>query len=238
MENKHIPDVEGIIKRAKEALHLKTDSDLAAFLGVSRATVSNWSSRNRIDFHLLLQKMSGYDLNWLLVGKGRPSTDHEYVEDPLAPGEVQMLHHPKTPEPLSGRSIPLYELSAAANLNTIFSDKHQNLLGHIRIPNIPSCDGALSVTGDSMYPLLKSGDIVGYREVKSLDHILYGEIYLIGFTSDGDDYLTVKYINRADEPGHIRLVSYNPHHAPQDIPLSDVRALAIVKFSIRRHLMM
>ena len=35
-------DVLGIIKRAKQALNLKRDSELAEYLGVSRATVTNW----------------------------------------------------------------------------------------------------------------------------------------------------------------------------------------------------
>ena len=40
-------DVTGIIKRAKQVLGLKRDSELAEYLGVSRATVTNWSARNR-----------------------------------------------------------------------------------------------------------------------------------------------------------------------------------------------
>ena len=43
-----------IIKRAKLAKEFKTDSELAAFLGISRSTLSNWNARNSIDFPLLL----------------------------------------------------------------------------------------------------------------------------------------------------------------------------------------
>ena len=38
-----------IIKRAKLAKEFKTDSELAAFLGISRSTLSNWNARNSID---------------------------------------------------------------------------------------------------------------------------------------------------------------------------------------------
>ena len=66
-------DVPGIIKRAKQALNLKRDSELAEFLGVSRATVTNWAARNSIDFRLLLDKLGNtVDYNWLLLGKGSP----------------------------------------------------------------------------------------------------------------------------------------------------------------------
>lgn len=63
-------DVLGIIKRAKQALNLKRDSELAEYLGVSRATVTNWGARNSIDFRLLLDKLGDkVDYNWLLLGK-------------------------------------------------------------------------------------------------------------------------------------------------------------------------
>ncbi len=63
-------DVLGIIKRAKQALNLKRDSELAEYLEVSRATVTNWGARNSIDFLCCLDKFGDkVDYNWLLLGK-------------------------------------------------------------------------------------------------------------------------------------------------------------------------
>ena len=45
--------------------------------------------------------------------------------------------------------------------------------------------------------------------------------------------MAVKYINKSPEKEHIRLVSYNDHHAPLDIHVSRIRALAFVKASLR-----
>lgn len=45
-------NVQEIVKRAKMAMDFKTDTALAAYLGVSRPTLSNWCARNRIDFPL------------------------------------------------------------------------------------------------------------------------------------------------------------------------------------------
>ena len=85
-----------------------------------------------------------------------------------------------------------------------------------------------------MYPLLKSGDIVLYKEVgNSVDNILWGEMYLLSFTLDGEDYITIKYIQKGDDDRYIKLVSHNPHHAPKDIPLDTIRALALIKASVR-----
>ena len=174
-------DVSGIVKRAKQALNFKKDSELASYLGVSRATLSNWCARNRIDFHLLLNKMRDVDLNWLLVGKGTPRHQAKFCESDLASGEVQMIHNPKTVEALDDRSVALYDITAAANLKTLLTNKRQYMVGKIQIPSIPLCDGAVYISGDSMYPILKSGDIVGFKEINSFSNLIYGEMYLVSF---------------------------------------------------------
>ena len=143
---------------------------------------------------------------------------------------MEIIHNPKTPEPIDDRSVTLYDITAAANLKTLFTNKQQYALGKIWIPNISVCDGAVYVNGDSMYPILKSGDIIGYKEISSFDNVIYGEIYLVSFMIDGDEYLAVKYVNRSEQEGHLKLVSYNTHHEPMDIPFASINAMAIVKF--------
>ena len=166
---------------------------------------------------------------WLLTGEGSM-----LKEDKTG---VTLLSHSKVPETLSSQDIILYDISAAANLKTLLGDKTQNILGKISIPDIPKCDGAVYVKGDSMYPLLKSGDIIAYKEVHNFDSVVKGEMYLISFELDGDEYLTVKYVNHSEKEGCIKLVSYNPHHDPMDIPVSSIYAMALVKVSIRMNTM-
>ena len=232
-------DVTGIVNRVKQVLNLKRDCELAEFLGVSRATVSNWCARNRIDFPLLLDKMgSDVDYNWLLVGKGNPKHHPIFCNDEQVKGEVDIIHNPKTIEIINDRSVTLYDITAAANLKTLFTKKNQYAVGKIQIPSIPLCDGAIYVSGDSMYPILKSGDIIGFKEINSFSNLIYGEMYLVSFNIEGDEYLSVKYVNRSDKENCLKLVSYNTHHEPMDIPFASINAMGIVKFSIRRHMMM
>ena len=107
-------DVTGIVKRAKQVLNFKNDSELAEYLGVSRATVSNWGARNSIDFRLLLDKFGDkVDYNWLLLGKGNPKHQPRFCESELVKGEVEIIHNPKTPEPIDDRSVTLYEIGRA-----------------------------------------------------------------------------------------------------------------------------
>lgn len=147
---------------------------------------------------------------------------------------VTRMDHPKSAEKLGDAEVPLYDIDAAANLRTLMGDKASNILGMISIPNIPSCDGAVYVRGDSMYPLLKTGDIVAYKMVNDLQALVDGEMYLVNLEIDGDEYLTVKYVHHsAKGDGWVQLESYNQHHGPMDVRLENVKAIALVKFSVR-----
>ena len=154
--------------------------------------------------------------------------------------EVNQIYHPKYTEKVEEQlSVPLYDLEATASLAELFTNRDENILGQISIPNIPACDGAVHVRGDSMYPLLKSGDIVAYKIVPNeMQYIIFGEMYLLSIDMMGDEYLTVKYIQQSEKgKDWVKLVSYNTHHQPKDFPLSSIKAMALVKFSIRMNTM-
>ena len=141
----------------------------------------------------------------------------------------------RTDRTIGMQSVPLYELDATAGLVALFDGTTRQVpVSHLQIPDLPPCDGALYVRGDSMYPLLKSGDIILYKEIPhATSSILWGEMYLLSFTLDGEDYITIKYIQKADDDRFVRLVSHNPHHSPKDIPADSIQALALVKASVR-----
>lgn len=48
---------------------LKNKTELARFLGVTPQTISNWYSRDSIDYDLIFGRCAGVDLNWLILGK-------------------------------------------------------------------------------------------------------------------------------------------------------------------------
>ena len=98
--------------------------------------------------------------------------------------------------------------------------------------------GVPPIRGCAQYTAKKSTAIVGFRSINSFSDVIFGEMYIVSFERGGDEYLTVKYVNRSEVKGCIKLVSYNPHHDPMDLPLEQINAMAIVKFSIRKNLMM
>ena len=101
------------------------------------------------------------------------------------------------------------------------------------LQSVPLYDGAIYIVGDSMYPLLKSGDIVLYKQLGDINDIFWGDMYLLSIDIDGEEYVTVKYIQKSDREGYVKLVSQNPHHADKDVAINRIRAIALVKASIR-----
>jgi phage repressor protein C with HTH and peptisase S24 domain len=180
-------------------------------------------------------------IKWILTGKGSPMMSNDknlYAENNklnIIEEHTIERFNLKTDNLKGDQQIPLYDMEAVAGLVPLFNDTIKQIpIDYIRIPNLPKCDGAIHITGDSMYPLLKSGDIVLYKQVHDVHNcIFWGEMYLISIDIEGEEYVTVKYIQKSDILDHVRLVSYNQHHSDKDVPISSIRALAFVKASVR-----
>ncbi len=214
------------IKLIRKALGM-TQEQLAQHLGIGKAALSmietgraGVSARNR---NILVQELN-VNPEWLDGGKGQMFN---------AEPDLTAYRH-RTDNSLPLQSVPLYSIEGTAGLVPLFTDSaRMKPLNYIHIPNLPKCDGAIYVAGDSMYPLLKSGDIVLYKQLGSIDDIFWGDMYLLSLDLDGEEYITVKYIQKAERDDYVKLVSQNPHHADKEIAKSRIRALALVKASIR-----
>ena len=93
-----------------------------------------------------------------------------------------------------------------------------------------SVNGFCIVSSDSDYTRLASRiresgrEVLGFGEKKTPK---------LSIDIDGEEYVTVKYIQKSDREGYVKLVSQNPHHADKDVALNRIRAIALVKASIR-----
>ena len=219
------------LKLIRKTLGL-TQEQLAQRLGVGKTALSmietgksRLSSRNR---NILVQDLN-VNPSWLESGRGEMFNADPALSASFGRGTEMTM-------PL--QSVPLYSIEATAGLVPLFEQQEShNPINYIHIPNLPKCDGAVYVAGDSMYPLLKSGDIVLYKQLHDLEDIFWGDMYLLSMDIDGEEYVTIKYIQRSDREGYVRLVSQNPHHADKDVQMSRIRAIALVKASIRMNSM-
>lgn len=216
-------------------LNLNVNSFSKAIGLTNNVTIGRIISEEREPGYQVLSKIlttfGSINANWLITGEGemflrlgesretsellavlpKPDNSHEELQD-----------------------VPLYNVEKTVGLIGLFSTGNKHIIDHIHVPDLPHCDGAVHVTGDNMYPLLKSGDIVLYKKVYDLiNDIFWGEMYLISIEANGEEYISVKYIQKSEMSDHIKLVSYNEHHQPKDIHQNKIRALALVKASIR-----
>lgn len=200
--------------------------------GVSRGVLSQNNGLSEDNLMRFLNYYSDVNPSWVVTGKGNMLTN-------VSKSEITPIHTPKAVEKvLEEQAVPLFSFEATAGIFEQLDNSAQYQVGEIIIPGLPRCDGAVRITGDSMYPILKSGDIVIFTQVHNFSDIFYGEMYLLSICiNDNEQYITVKYVQNSELEDHIKLISYNTHHAPKDIPLSSVQAMALVKASIRYNTM-
>lgn len=174
------------------------------------------------------------DLNpvWLVLERGKMILeDHNYKN----PENEVLLLNESVEKKHARQLIPVYNIQAAAGLVSLFNNPTgYTPIDYITLPNLGKVDGGIYAFGDSMYPLIKSGDIVVYRRIQDMfNSIFYGEMYIISYDMEGEEYIVIKYIQKSDIADNIKLVSQNQHHSPKDIPIAKVNALALVKASVR-----
>ncbi len=214
---------------------VKNKSQMAREFDISPSKFTEIMKRRmRPGFNLfnILNEKFNFNPYWLLSGVGpmfKTETNTTEVQEPVA---VYPLRTDKK-EPI--QDIPLYDIQATSGLVSLLDNGKSIPIDTIRIPNLPKADGAIYVTGDSMYPLLKSGDIIIYKQIKDIpNEIFWGEMYIISMQVAGEEYVTVKYVQKSELGDmFIKLVSQNQHHQPKDYPLKKVNAMALVKASIR-----
>lgn len=66
-----------VLDNIKTYFRLESNSELAEFLKVSKQTISNWYSRNTLDYHLVITRCVDVDfdidLKWILTGEAEDS---------------------------------------------------------------------------------------------------------------------------------------------------------------------
>lgn len=187
----------------------------------------------------IANKFDDINVDWLLTGREsmlKMISVFPRGKEILTAPIISM--HCKTTDPIRDvQDVPLYNLEATAGLVELFKgSSSEAVLDRIRIPGIANCDGGVYVKGDSMYPLLKSGDIVLYKEI-TLDKIFWGEMYLLSIKiDDWSEYITVKFVQKSElGDEYIKLVSQNQHHQPKDMLIEHINAIALIRASIRLH---
>lgn len=127
-------------------------------------------------------------------------------------------------------AIRYYDIDASAGSVEMFDPGKGVKFKKIIIPGYGDCDVALNVWGDSMEPVLRSGEIILCKEWKE-SFFEYGYIYLI---ISIENHRMIKYIQPAIDDSKISCVSANSLYKTFEINKTDILKLFIVKGHVNR----
>ncbi|MDM1548746.1 S24 family peptidase [Empedobacter falsenii] len=244
-------------QRVQELIDLFCDGNRSQFskeINVSQPRINRlFNLDNRSDkypivtldiLQAIVERWNDVNFNWLAIGelpRLKSKNNNMLVEEATVVTEPSRTYRKTKDKLYEFQKVPVYNLDATMGLVPMMNDNgvdEDKIIDYISIPNLPSCDGATPATGDSMYPLLKAGDLIAYKRVPiEPNSLFYGEIYLLSIKIDETStYKTIKYVQKSDLGSeYLRLVSQNQHHPPMDIEIKQIAAIALVRASIRIH---
>lgn len=186
---------------------------------------------------------------WLLTGKGDMLKKNMYIMSGNRHGRVvepefkytsdlerSTVNNTVSPETDSESGlylVPIYELSSRMELSVLlYSRVNLPTLGFLSLPDLPMCDGAVHVKSDTMYPLLRPGDIVIYETIRNFSRdIISGEMYIFSYDIQGKEYTTIKYVSRSKREGYMSIYGFGNNYE-DEIEISRIRAMALVRTSV------
>ena len=189
-------------------------SNLSKYLN-GRLAVSD-SLMNRIVVNL------GVSKEWLEQG-----TDLPFAKLPNVPATTTLTASQLAP---SVQGTPVYDIDVTAGTMPrarMFTD--DQIVGSINLPDVMSQNcRVVRVSGDSMSPVIRSGDYIAVRELTNFQQIFWGQIYVVLL----DDYRLVKYIRRHTDPAMVILRSENRNYDDMEVARADIRELMFVQHII------
>lgn len=220
-----------VLNRLKEAYNIQKDTELAALLGVSKSTLSNWSSRNTIDYDKVFSLCEHINIDWLLTGRGSMlKTDTTTLmgdQDSHKEEDNRPVAIP-TDNPKEG--IPLIPVNAMAGALTSEQSVLEYECDRYVVPVFKGADFLIPVKGSSMYPKYSSGDIVACKRVPMTDLFFqWNKVYVL----DTNQGALIKRIKRGSDSEHILIVSDNEAYEPFELPIRCIYNVAIVIGVIR-----
>ena len=105
-----------------------------------------------------------------------------------------------------GNGIPEYDVDFSCGNAVMYTDSTA-IVGTLSMSEYANATAIVRATGNSMHPLISSGDKVIIKEVENwAENIIFGQIY--GIETDGD-IRTIKRVRRSSEEGIIILEPIN-----------------------------
>ncbi len=154
MSTEILQNVDLILDRVKSLYNLRSDAELAGFLGNKPGTISAWRSRKSIDLPLVLAKCREANAHFVVFGLGPKWADSDFlVKEPKAEYSTefsQVEYYPKAYASAGHGLIPEEKEPLYLSFRSYFI---KNTLG-TSAKNLK----VIRVKGDSMEPMIYSED--------------------------------------------------------------------------------
>mgnify|MGYP003303741984 CR=1 FL=1 len=154
--------------------------------------------------------------------QGNPSLSPEW----LLTGEGDMLKSTATPTYEQKRDTIKYFPNIIGSMGGMgFLDDPKEHSIELVLPGFNGCKYAINAYGDSMHPVIKSGQIVLLQEWKER-FIDWGKIYLV-VTKNG--YRAIKYVVPSENDNTILCKSENENNPPFEVEKEEIYKMFLVK---------
>ncbi len=190
-------------------------------IGVARGDFSNVKTLGSDRILRIHTKYPELNIEWLVTGNGEMIKNAEREQKTIEISESAISETKR-------KGALIYDIDATCGLSgrdIEFTD--EKVIGSIDAPEINSDSKIIFATGDSMLPLIASGDRVVIRKIESWDYFNYGQVYLI----ITNEYRLIKRVRRhpKDADNLILLRSENPDYDDIDLPKREIIHLFIVE---------
>mgnify|MGYP004461082309 FL=1 len=190
-------------------------------IGVARGYFSNVKTLGSDRILRIHTKYPELNIEWLVTGNGEMIKNAEREQKTIEISESAISETKR-------KGALIYDIDATCGLSgrdIEFTD--EKVIGSIDAPEINPDSKIIFATGDSMLPLIASGDRVVIRKIESWDYFNYGQVYLI----ITNEYRLIKRVRRhpKDADNLILLRSENPDYDDIDLPKREIIHLFIVE---------
>lgn len=227
---KFIMDINSRFQIIIDTLFEGKQNAFAKAIGVAPSVVANvvGSRKGKPSFDVLYKICANADISeeWLLSGignmkKNTHNTQKEREAIPIMDGMKTDL-----------KPIPLVTERAAAGFgNEFFAIQDSDVKDYYIIPKFRynHVDFMIEVSGISMFPHFKSGDVVACTILHEVNYIQWNRCHVIATKEQG---ILIKRIMPSEKDGCFKIISDNKDFPPFDLPKEDITGIALVVGSV------
>lgn len=217
-------DINSRFQKLIDTLYNGKQNAFAKAIGVAPTVIANvvGTRRGKPSYDVLYKICANANINptWLLTGKGSMLTEENEKEKeaiPVSEGTSTGL-----------KLIPLVTEKAAAGFgNNAFAICKDDVKDYYIIPKFrfSNVDFMIEVSGLSMYPHFKSGDVIACTILRDAKFIQWNRCHVIATRDQG---ILVKRIMPGKQEGCYLIVSDNKDYPPFELPISEITGIALV----------